>query len=153
RPHGLSYFAKQCTQRNCDLVLIGRVQLAGQPRRLEWYWDRARQLFVPDDSSVAPRPLRFFTQQAALGPGSNLLIGLPVGMGRRFAVDPDDDLLFRQDERRLGTDPREPDTDHDGFLDGTEVRFGSDPRDAASVPSTSEGPAITSVREMFHTTR
>jgi hypothetical protein len=80
-------------------------------------------------------------------------MGLPVGMCRRFAVDPDGDLLFRADEAQRGTDPRDPDTDDDGFLDGTEVRFGADPLSAASLPSTSQGPAIRSVRELFHTAR
>ncbi len=153
RPSGLAYLAEQAQQRNCDLVVLGRVQLDGVPRRLRWYWDRATQLFVPDDADLAPRPLSFFVKQAEVGPGANLLVGLPVGMGRRFAVDQDNDLLFRQDEAQHGTDPRDPDSDDDGFLDGTELRFGSDPGSFASQPSTLEGPAITRVKDMFHTTR
>ena len=50
-------------------------------------------------------------QQAQAGTGVNLVMGLPVGMGRRFAVDPDNDGLFRQDEAQRGTDPRDPDSD------------------------------------------
>jgi len=33
-----------------------------------------------------------------------------------------------------GTDPLDPDTDNDGFSDGVEVRPGSDPNNAGSVP-------------------
>ena len=153
RPPGLAYLAFQARSRNCDLVVLGRVQLAGQPRRLRWYLDRESELFVSEDSALAPRPLSFFIKQAEIGPGSSLLVGLPVGMGRRFAVDPDNDLLFRQQERDLGTNLRDPDSDDDGFLDGTERHFGSNPLSAASVPSTAEVPAITRLQKVFHTTR
>src|SRR6185503_2868277 len=80
-------------------------------------------------------------------------VALPVGMGRRFAVDPDNDLLFRADETQFATNARDPDSDDDGFLDGTEVRFGSNPLSGASVPATAEVPSITRVKEMFHTAR
>jgi hypothetical protein len=153
RPDGLAYLTSQARARNCDLVVLGKVQVAGQPRRLRWYWDRASDLFVSEDSQLEPRPLSYFIKQAEIGPGANLLVGLPVGMGRRFAVDPDNDLLFRQDERELGTSQRDPDSDDDGFLDGTEVRFGSNPRSAASVPSTSQAPTITRLVKVFHTAR
>jgi hypothetical protein len=153
-PPGLfDYFEAQAELRNCDLVVFGRVNLGAGPQRLRWYRDRATGLFVPEDVDLVPRPLAFFVQQAELGVGVNLVVGLPVGMGRRFAVDPDNDLLFRADEAQRGTDPRDPDSDDDGFLDGTEVRFGSDPLSAASVPSTLQGPAIRSVRKLFHTAR
>jgi hypothetical protein len=152
-PSGLAYLVLQARQRNCDLVVLGRVQLDGTPRRLRWYWNRATRRFESEDRDLAPRPLSFFVKQAEVGPGANLLVGLPVGMGRRFAVDQDNDLLFRQDEAQHRTDPRDPDSDDDGFLDGTEVRFGSDPRSAASLPTTLESPAITRVKEMYHTTR
>jgi len=147
------YLMPQARARNCDLVVLGRVDLGGGVQTLRWSWDRASDLFVPEDADLAPRPLAFFEQQAQAGTGRNLFVGLPVGMGRRFALDPDDDLLFRQDEIQHGTDPRDPDSDDDGFLDGTEVRFGSDPLSAASVPSTPQGPAITRLVKVFHTAR
>jgi hypothetical protein len=34
-----------------------------------------------------------------------------------------------------GTDPNNPDTDDDTFLDGEEVRAGSDPLDLDSIPT------------------
>jgi hypothetical protein len=74
-------------------------------------------------------------------------------MARRFAVDVDNDLLFTQDEAQRGTDPRDADSDNDGFMDGTEVRFGSNPLSAASLPTSSQAPAITRVKKMYHTAR
>lgn len=147
------YFMPQARARHCDLAMIGRVDLGAGVQSLRWYWDRALRLFRPDDADLAPRPLAFFVAQAQAGTGRNLLVALPVGMARRFAVDPDNDLLFRQDEAQLGTSPRDPDSDDDGFLDGTERRFGSDPLSAASLPSTAEVPAITRVKKHFHTAR
>jgi YD repeat-containing protein len=49
-------------------------------------------------------------------------------------LDSDGDGLSDEDERRLGTDPFNPDTDGDGYPDGLEVALGSDPLDARSVP-------------------
>jgi hypothetical protein len=47
--------------------------------------------------------------------------------------DSDDDGLTDDKERELGTDPRNPDTDGDGLLDGQEVNdLGTDPRNADS---------------------
>ncbi len=147
------YLMDQARKRNCDVAVLGSVDLGNGPVRLRWFWDRAADLFVPEDAGLASRPLSFFFQQAQAGTGTNLFVGLPVGMGRRFGVDQDNDLLFELDEAQLGTDPRDEDTDDDSFLDGTEVRFGSDPTDGGSMPGTAQGPAITSVREMFHTAR
>lgn len=148
-----AYLWPQARKRNCDLVVIGTVDLGSGPQKLRWYWDRVQKTFRSEDADLAPQSLAFFTAQATAGTGTNLFLGLPVGMGRRFAVDPDNDLLFRQDEAQHGTDPRDPDTDDDGFLDGTELRFGSNPLGNASVPSTLQGPAITQLRELYHTAR
>jgi len=43
------------------------------------------------------------------------------------AEDDDRDGLLNQEEEQHSTDPNDPDTDNDGFLDGTEVNFGYDP--------------------------
>jgi hypothetical protein len=152
-PELSDYFAEQARLRHCDLAVLGTVDLGAGPRKMRWYWDRTTQLFRSEDKDLAGQPLAFFVQQAQAGTGTNLFVGLPVGLARRFAVDPDNDLFFRQDETQFGTDGRDPDSDDDGFLDGTEVRFGSDPTSAASLPSTAEVPAITRLRDMFHTTR
>ncbi len=147
------YLMGQARRRNCDVAVLGRVDLGAGPTPLRWYWNRASGLFVPEDVDLLAKPLSFFYQQAQAGTGANLFVGLPVGMGRRFAVDADNDLLFQIDELQLGTNPRDEDSDDDGFLDGTEVAHGSDPTDAGSLPSSAQAPVITQVRELFHTTR
>ncbi len=147
------YLVEQARQRNCDIAVFGTVDLGGGPQQLRWAWDRDSKLFQPEDAGLPARDLLFFFQQARNGTGANLLVGLPVGLGRRFGIDADNDQLLQRNELALGTDPRVPDTDHDGYLDGTEVARGSDPNDPADQPSSSRSPVITSVREMFHTAR
>jgi thiol-disulfide isomerase/thioredoxin len=57
-----------------------------------------------------------------------VLIGsLAILPGCLFSGDDDDDGLSNAKERRLGSDPENPDSDDDGMLDGEEVDFGSDP--------------------------
>jgi hypothetical protein len=48
--------------------------------------------------------------------------------------DPDGDLLVNIDEFKNGTDPRNRDTDNDGWWDEIEVSGGSDPLNPASKP-------------------
>jgi hypothetical protein len=48
--------------------------------------------------------------------------------------DPDHDGLTNKQEQDRGTLPRKADTDGDGYHDGTEVRAGTDPKNAASHP-------------------
>jgi hypothetical protein len=148
-----SFLMPQTKKRHCDMAVVGTVDLGSGPQKLRWFWDRTLQAFRSEDKDLAPQPLSFFVAQATAGTGTNLFLGLPVGMGRRFAVDPDNDLLFRQDEVQFGTSGRDADSDDDGFLDGTEVRFGSSPTSNASLPSTGQGPAITRLVELYHTAR
>lgn len=54
--------------------------------------------------------------------------------------DQDHDGLTDAAEAVYGTDPKNPDTDGDGYSDGDEVlKYGSDPKDKASTPATIEG--------------
>jgi len=48
--------------------------------------------------------------------------------------DHDFDLLSNRDELARGTDPYDPDSDGDGFLDGREVQLGTSPTDPGSYP-------------------
>lgn len=49
------------------------------------------------------------------------------GSGTSSGLDSDGDGLTDDEERRLGTNPFNPDTDGDGISDGDEVRMGLDP--------------------------
>ncbi len=87
------------------------------------------------------------------------IYGLPVGMGWRIALDPDDDGALSGDEKLAGTSPDDADSDDDGFADGHELRNGMDPLvpDASSTdttaPSFLNGPAGTPVVTVWRNTR
>ena len=75
--------------------------------------------------------------------------GLPDRWERRHELstskksakgDPDHDELSNLREYRLRTDPQQSDSDGDGYEDRLEVQAGTDPRDAASHPSTPPPP-------------
>jgi outer membrane protein OmpA-like peptidoglycan-associated protein len=62
----------------------------------------------------------------------SFLFGLTV-TGESGSADPDNDGLTNDEEKRLGTDPHNPDTDGDGLTDGEEVnKYKTDPRNADS---------------------
>lgn len=50
------------------------------------------------------------------------------------AQDYDGDRLPNSEEYIHGTDPSDPDSDDDGYMDGAEVSAGTNPMDPASVP-------------------
>ena len=69
---------------------------------------------------------------------------VPPGSGNRTALDRDEDALVNGVETGTGvfvsasdtgSDPTLADTDGDGFDDGLEVQFGSDPNNANSLPN------------------
>jgi outer membrane protein OmpA-like peptidoglycan-associated protein len=58
----------------------------------------------------------------------NFLFGLTTSGGESGLADPDHDGLTNDEERQLGTDPHNADTDGDGLSDGSEVNtYHSDP--------------------------
>lgn len=80
--------------------------------------------------------------------------GLPSNWEHRYGIstaeqsgseDPDHDDLVNRREYHLKTNPRERDTDADGFSDWSEVRKGTDPKDRRSNPDAFPTPATTGV--------
>ena len=87
------------------------------------------------------------TVKVTLGPkGRNVVMGLPVGMAERFAIDFDLDGLLNQDELALGTDPENPDSDGDGYPDGHEIANGGDPLDPSKGSSDTTPPSVFNLR-------
>jgi len=143
-----NYFVPQADQRNCDLVVYGESTIGGSRVPMRWYYDRDRAPngFVAEDSSVSDKSLSFFLTQAQNGEGSNVFMGVPVGMGIGIGVDFDGDDLFNADETSpaLGwlTDPFDPDVDGDGWPDGHEAKNGGDPNDAQTPSNDVTAPVI-----------
>ncbi len=69
------------------------------------------------------------TSYSALEKGNywNAMLGVSI-VGEDEDQDPDKDGLLTKEEKRIGTDPLDPDTDDDGLTDGEEVRkYKTDP--------------------------
>jgi hypothetical protein len=96
----------QANTRNCDLAVFGSSTIGGVPTAMRWVHDRTLvgAQFVSEDHPLV-ETLAFFLGQA---PGSNVFIGLPVGSGRRFAIDFDGDDFLNADEIAVGNDPYDP---------------------------------------------
>ncbi|MCX6353400.1 MAG: lamin tail domain-containing protein [Candidatus Aureabacteria bacterium] len=60
-------------------------------------------------------------------------LAMPHPTSSAFA-DSDNDDLSNADEATLGTNPLDPDTDRDGYTDGSEVKAHTDPMNASSRP-------------------
>lgn len=147
------YLVPQADLRNCDVVVIGRVDVGRGVEPMAWTYDRVAQLFVPEDLQVTPRTLEFLLSEVELG-RSNLFLGLPVGMGERFGIDFDQDDLPNRSELALQTGVYVPDTDGDTFPDGHEVRNPlGNPKDPTVVPNDGDPPGVRHVEGRFVTGR
>lgn len=146
-----TYLVRQAIERNCDVAVFGDVELGGTTRTLRWAWDRETELFHAEDSTVAPVRLTFFVAQALAGTGRNVVLGLPVGMAERFAIDFDADGLPNVDELAAGTDPENPDSDGDGDPDGHETANGGDPDDPNVQSQDSVPPTVSNLRVVWVT--
>lgn len=107
------------------------------------YLRQAGGLFLPDDGTAAVSDAAL--RAKATTPGQEVTYTcVPPGSGDRVALDRDEDELLNGvetntgtfiDAFETGTDPTLADTDGDGFDDGLEVQFGSDPNNSNSVPN------------------
>jgi hypothetical protein len=145
------YLLAQAQAGNCDVAAFGSMATPQGLEQTRWYWDGAS--FVSDDPGLPARQLADFAAAASTGNESHLFLGLPVGMGRRWAVDYDGDALINGAEAAAATDPYSPDSDRDGFYDGVEVAYSGDPLDPLSLPADDDKPVIEQVRLIYVTTQ
>ena len=86
---------QQESEENCDLVVLGQARPSpgAALRATRWSFDFQTQAYRADDAAFADRTLADFESaiQAAVDPESHVFMGLPQGMGERFAVDFDMD--------------------------------------------------------------
>ena len=79
------------------------------------------------------------------GVGAWLTFGTPqpaITLNTGVSADPDRDGLTGDEETQYGTDANNPDTDGDGYLDGTEVAFGYNPNGQGTLEQAA-GPVVT----------
>ncbi|MBT3689842.1 hypothetical protein HN800_04670 [bacterium] len=72
---------------------------------------------------------------------------IPIGIEERFEeLDSDNDGLGDKLEEALGSDPNNPDTDYDGYLDGQEVRNGYSLFDNSSIKLSYDDSLVNSLK-------
>ncbi|MCA8959101.1 MAG: hypothetical protein KDC38_01255 [Planctomycetes bacterium] len=146
------YLLPEAAKGNCDVVVFG-TSTFGQPATVRWVYDPITQIFQSEFLPLT-RDFSFFQTQAQLGTGANIFMGVPKGMGERFAIDFDSDGLFNITESRSwGTQPLDPDTDGDTFEDGHEVDNGSIPTNAGSTPNDTTAPTVSNLSIEWINTR
>lgn len=139
----VNYMIPQADAGHCDLVAFGRITLGTSVVQLRWVYNRGTQKWASEFSALGEKPFSFLENQAKSGSGYSVVIGMPVGMGRRFGIDFDNDGLPNIDETRThGADPWVVDTDQDTFADGHEVAHGSSPTNPNSTPTDTIDPVI-----------
>ncbi|MGE3962740.1 MAG: hypothetical protein AB7I09_01430 [Planctomycetota bacterium] len=135
---------KQAQLGNCDVVAFGTSTFS-QPTEVRWVYDPVADVFASEFAPLT-RPFSFFESQAQAGQGANVFVGLPLGMGRRFAIDFDADGLPNISESRSwGSLPLVKDSDGDTFEDGHEVDNGSHPNNPTSTPTDVTAPTVASL--------
>jgi hypothetical protein len=139
---------------NCDVIVYGYHDSGGTPTSMRWWWDAsqgAAGAFVAEDSSVAPRSLQDFLDNAQVE--SHVFEPVAKGSGERHGVDFDGDGLYNLDELAEGTDPFDPDHDADGFPDGHEKANGGDAKAALAQPTDATPPVISNLAVLWNTTK
>jgi hypothetical protein len=110
------------TNRACDIAVFGNSPVA---RR--WFYNRRDGKFYAENGT-STRVLVDFKNAASAASESNVFIGLPVGMGERFAVDYDMDGQYNTSA---------------GEITGNNAWDASQPGWSGSVPVLSVGPTAT----------
>ncbi len=111
--------------------LKGYVLLQVQAHGEAWYVNpQAKERVYMKNGAVAYEVMRHF----GLGVSNANLAKIPVGIEDRFiCLDNDSDGLCNKLEESLGTNLDNPDSDNDGYLDGTEVKNGYNPLDRSLI--------------------
>ncbi len=133
--------------QNCDVIARGWVRQGGVPKKLGMLWapDPVTGIsrFETDTAGVGPFTLASLNAMTAAGDAVVTMIGTPLGSGKRLGVDRDFDGRRDGDEASApATSVSNPDHDNDGFPDGYEIDWSSDPTIQASVPNESIPPVI-----------
>ena len=147
----LAYLRSQLQAGHCDAVCYLQYEsVLGTSVTLSLAWDHTADLFrLPKQGLMVTGAS--LVKFALARNGHATFLGLPLGSGWRRGIDQDYDLVLDLDEKVLGTDPLDPDTDGDGYTDGHEVaQAGMDPLvpDAGSTDTQPPG-IVGSARQVF----
>ncbi|MBI5794626.1 hypothetical protein HZA87_06145 [Candidatus Uhrbacteria bacterium] len=117
---------------NCEELFAGPITIENCNERapelcgdLAYYTQARRNLDVSLCQEIVDEDLREACQEIV----SDRLLAQEAQAG----ADLDDDGLTTQEESQYGTDPLNPDTDEDGYLDGAEVSAGYNPLGAGRL--------------------
>ncbi len=141
-PPPLALLMPQARRNSIELVARGWMIVGGVPKSVKFLYDPtscvpaspALCLFRADTAAVAPQTFAALTNMAAFNRAVLTFVGVPVGMGHRLGLDREMDFLLDGDEAAVGASTSLADTDGDSFPDGYEVRLGSNPANALSLP-------------------
>ena len=126
-----NYLLDQAEKGYADVAVFGVYPKAGIPMPVNWVYRSSSQTFEPDDPGLAAIDFDDFVTATLAGQASNIFVGLPLGNGERAAIDWDNDALINGAEALYLTDPKNPDSDGDGYPDGHEVLHGGAPTNPA----------------------
>lgn len=149
----LALLKSAAAQGDCELVYYRVARpVFGQMAELNGVYDPASGLYRVASSSSPGLTESTLLAEAASGLPVTFL-GVPIGMGESQGLDRDMDGLFDLDELVAQTQQEKWDTDGDGFPDGYEVRWGTNPLvENASTPD-AQPPALAGpARLLFATT-
>ncbi len=122
------------TAKNIDLVARGWMFVGAVARNIGMKYNTATGSFDTDTTGVGPFTYAQLVTTAVNNRGVFLLVGTPRGSGYRLGLDSEMDFALDGDEAAVGAVVGIADTDGDGFPDGYEMRLGSNPASAASLP-------------------
>lgn len=124
------------------VVFFGRYSVSGTMTQLSWYFDAPNAQFVSETGLTKTLADVITDTQGALA--DNVFIGVPPGNEYRLGVDPDNDGLDTGTELSLipPSDPFDPDSDDDGYLDGHEVNNAGNPTDPLIAPTDMVNPTL-----------
>lgn len=137
-----TFLQTQAGLGHADLAVRGWMAVGGVPRNVSLQYNPGTTQFESDTTGLGPFSFTNLVNTAAANRGVFLFVGTPRGMGYRLGRDSEMDYALDGDEAAAGAKVGVADTDGDGFPDGYEMRLGSNPGSAGSLPPLEAVPPV-----------